>query len=450
MPLAELQLDKLSLPAEQPEAAMEIDPGSTHHDDNATQPRSSQPDHSQPLRSVITAPAPLGTPLADIINSINYGTSPSISICPPDDDIVFEPEYESPLPRNSHPSTSEDSHLSPDSSLTSFRAAGTLRRTITSSANDPRRISCDLQSSFSLVMQSSEMSFDLLNDKISFFGQGQQQESSWPGEHEDDILDFSNNDKVAPMGDEGMMKAEDVSMEDDTFDFAKEKKMMDALGEKYGSIHEERLRPVERAAEAAVANSPKQRGISEVPLPRFTLSPRPSPLKEELIAAKNESELEEELVEPMHIPNIFAQSLSESAGNENQEPIDSEPSRVVKPRRSSIATPGALSRRLSIPALAIFKKAEEPKHKRTVSSASTASSIDTTSRASLARRGSLSSSKASADNTRSTSTATTSLARRGSLSTEWHGIREARTRTNHFIRDDCKLCGQHISLYSQS
>ncbi|KAI0085311.1 hypothetical protein BDY19DRAFT_966527 [Irpex rosettiformis] len=151
MPLAELQLEKLSLPAEQPEAAMDIDPESTHHDDNATQPRSSQPGHSQPLRSVITAPAPFGTPLADIINSINYGSSPSISICPPDDDIVFEPEYESPLPRNSNPSTSDDSHLSPDSSLTSFRTAGTLRRTITSSANDPRRISCDLQSSFSLV-----------------------------------------------------------------------------------------------------------------------------------------------------------------------------------------------------------------------------------------------------------------------------------------------------------
>ncbi len=102
------------------------------------------------------------------------------------------------------------------------------------------------------------MSFDLLNDKVSFFGQGQQAEhehdQSWPGEH--DTADFSpskDESKTTGTGVE-MMQAGDTSMEDDTFDFTKEKSKMDALDEKYGSIHQEQLRAVEKAAEAAVAS----------------------------------------------------------------------------------------------------------------------------------------------------------------------------------------------------
>ena len=58
-------------------------------------------------------------------------------------------------------------HLHPLSTLTQL------------SPDDPRRTSVDLYSSFHLQMQSAEMSFDLLNDKISFLGGAQ--DSFWAG-----------------------------------------------------------------------------------------------------------------------------------------------------------------------------------------------------------------------------------------------------------------------------
>ena len=254
MPLAELQLDDVPPVAKSSESNMDVD-SATSPVDATTRPRDPQSEHCHPFTSVLSAPAPLGTPFADVINSINYGASPSINICPPDEDIVFEPEYESPLGfRLGNSAAAQGPHLSPDSSLPSLLSNENLRREITTGSSDPRRISCDLQTSFSLVMQSTEMSFDLLNDKIPFFGQGQQQESSWPGEHEDENLDYSRDPTGAEVADSSMLKAEDTSMEDDTFDFTKEKQKMDELTDMYGSIHGEQLKAAEKAAAVAVAS----------------------------------------------------------------------------------------------------------------------------------------------------------------------------------------------------
>ena len=65
-------------------------------------------------------------------------------------------------------------HLRPPTTLTQL------------SPDDPRRASVDLYSSFHLQMQSEDMSFDLLNDKISFLGGAQ--DSFWAGA--DDGLEF--------------------------------------------------------------------------------------------------------------------------------------------------------------------------------------------------------------------------------------------------------------------
>lgn len=83
---------------------------------------------------------------------------------------------------------------------------------------DPRRFSVDLHSSFSLQMQSSDMSFDLLNDKISILDHGQ--DSFWSG-----------------------MGSEDA--EDDTMDLARVEMKMKVVAEKYESIKEaEEIKPL--------------------------------------------------------------------------------------------------------------------------------------------------------------------------------------------------------------
>ncbi|TFY66361.1 hypothetical protein EVG20_g4729 [Dentipellis fragilis] len=97
--------------------------------------------------------APVSSPLAAVINSIN-GTSSSpddfsaSTACTPRISII-PPEPSSPSPRGAR--------------------ARPANATSTSSL-DPRRTSVDLQSSFSMQLQCSDSSFDLLNGKISFAG----------------------------------------------------------------------------------------------------------------------------------------------------------------------------------------------------------------------------------------------------------------------------------------
>lgn len=184
--------------------------------------------------------APSGTPLADVINSINNCDCPDINICPPDEDqspSILDNE-------NSFiPDTHSATHLSPAAATT---LGATRRQNVHTYADDPRRASVDLQSSFSLHIQSTDMSFDLLNDRISFFGQ--QQENSY----EDDTLDFGKDLAALQQAAESSSNPEALSADEDTFDFAKEAKKMEALAEQYGTIHEEQLKAAEEAAEAAV------------------------------------------------------------------------------------------------------------------------------------------------------------------------------------------------------
>ncbi|KAI0636008.1 hypothetical protein C8Q77DRAFT_1155735 [Trametes polyzona] len=162
----------------------------------------------QPLRALLAAPQ--GSPLAEVINSINLsalaishdGTPtaekpssldnvatqsgrppspfPEITVCAPETPSM--PEFD--LGRDEKPSGS------PTANGTTLRPPSTLTQL---SPDDPRRTSIDLYSSFHLQMQSSDMSFDLLNDKISFLGNGQ--DSFWAG-GEDAMLDFDEENQV--------------------------------------------------------------------------------------------------------------------------------------------------------------------------------------------------------------------------------------------------------------
>lgn len=99
---------------------------------------------------------------------------PEINVCAPETPSIEHFDVPTNDERASNPPMVPASHLRPTSRLTQLPP------------DDPRRTSVDLYSSFHLQMQSEEMSFDLLNDKISFFGHGQ--DSFWAAG--DDAMEF--------------------------------------------------------------------------------------------------------------------------------------------------------------------------------------------------------------------------------------------------------------------
>ncbi|THH26660.1 hypothetical protein EUX98_g7524 [Antrodiella citrinella] len=184
-PLADIQLDSVlgSIPEPDP-IPVEGSPDSSMWDAADTT-----------IQAVSAAPA--GAPLASIINAINFASlslhSPDSSHEPstPDGQSGFDcpaaPEINVVEADSSHGSPTAPtprrlfgSHLSPSPSSSSF---ATRRLSPTTSATDPRRTSVDLQSSFHLQLQNAEMTFDLMNDKISFLGH----DSFWVGNDEDSV-----------------------------------------------------------------------------------------------------------------------------------------------------------------------------------------------------------------------------------------------------------------------
>ncbi|KAI0671810.1 hypothetical protein C8Q78DRAFT_1078576 [Trametes maxima] len=165
----------------------------------------SPPHDEAPFQALLAAPP--GSPLAGVINSINFSALaisddvsptaryapaleaenlrppspfPEINVCAPETPTVSQFDLgvdEEPVVAP----TTVGSTLRPPSSLTQL------------SPDDPRRASVDLYSSFHLQMQSAEMSFDLLNDKISFLGNGQ--DSFWAG-GDDTMFEFDEEKRV--------------------------------------------------------------------------------------------------------------------------------------------------------------------------------------------------------------------------------------------------------------
>ncbi|KAH9847653.1 hypothetical protein C2E23DRAFT_889754 [Lenzites betulinus] len=163
----------------------------------------------RPIQALLAAPQ--GSPLAEVINSITFAalttsedaSTTAVPGSPHDAEDAISARPSSPFPvitvcAPETPSTPLfDLDRDGGSVEVSAVGASTLRpsSTLTQlSSDDLRRVSVDLYSSFHLQMQSAEMSFDLLNDKISFLGGGQ--DSFWAG-GEDATFDL-DEDNQAP------------------------------------------------------------------------------------------------------------------------------------------------------------------------------------------------------------------------------------------------------------
>ncbi|OCH88554.1 hypothetical protein OBBRIDRAFT_795097 [Obba rivulosa] len=162
-----------------------------------------------PLPIQALTAAPIDAPLSDVINSINM-TSCSISE-PPSSPLSLR----SPLSACIYPSFEcEDEDQDPFPTITvapppptgipeehvitspiayspaPFRDSSldepfprVQRRSPKARMDDPRRMSCDLQSSFNMHLSSADMSFNLLNDRISFLST--EHDSMWAGQEDD-------------------------------------------------------------------------------------------------------------------------------------------------------------------------------------------------------------------------------------------------------------------------
>ncbi|KAH8092667.1 hypothetical protein BXZ70DRAFT_950847 [Cristinia sonorae] len=161
-------------------------------------PDSSMWDEADTIMPSVTA-APANAPLANIINAINFAGLSIHSADPSDEQdsvghavapaiTVVPPEYSHTSPVACTPQRLFASHLAPSPSISS---TATRRLAPTTSAADPRRTSVDLQSSFRLQLQNADMSFDLLNDKISFLGH----DSFWAGTG-DESIDFKKEEEA--------------------------------------------------------------------------------------------------------------------------------------------------------------------------------------------------------------------------------------------------------------
>lgn len=189
-PLADIQLDSVlgSVPEPDPMVVAGSPNSSMLWDDPNT------------LVPVVSA-APSGAPLASVINSINFA---SLSLHSPEPSrelfgrsfghsvtpqiAVTGPESSHTSPVSQTPQRLFGTHLS---SSPSTSALVTRRLSPSTSATDPRRASVDLQSSFRLQLQNADMSFDLLNDKISFLGH----DSFWTGA-DDDSVDYRKEEQM--------------------------------------------------------------------------------------------------------------------------------------------------------------------------------------------------------------------------------------------------------------
>ena len=176
-PLADISLDATPVPRKAAKLTL------TSHD--APDPAVER--YSSPVtvvRATHATLAPTGSPLASVINAINFTEQKAKDgILPTVPEVAVTREWNlgsSTAQLSPSPSTALLTHtLAPESishprdtlATTVARPRPRARAHTTSSpGTDLRRVSVDLQSSFDMQLQCPEASFDLLNDRISFFG----------------------------------------------------------------------------------------------------------------------------------------------------------------------------------------------------------------------------------------------------------------------------------------
>ena len=250
--------------------------------------------------------APATSPLASVINAIN-GTStapptrtsptsasspsssssstptvrptpPQIRVVPPEHLVSAQPPL-SPLDVDSSAPTSPESPSPPRPHITTTGTGPRGGTAASASDLDPRRNSVDLQASFSMHFQCPEVSFDLLNDKISFLGLAQESMMDMDGE--------------------------------DGFDLAGEERAMDALADRLG-----------RASLGASPREPKAKArVSE-----------PRPAKTEALEPDTEVETEDELAVDALVERLRDVQIDPATGD-----------RLLSRRRSSAQPPALIT-----------------------------------------------------------------------------------------------------------
>ena len=243
-PLADLELEKIARASRRPSTIAE-----------------ESGDDASVFDAVPSAPS--STPFANVLNSINLSSlsitdfqdppvasgalaCPDITVCPPEANVAMEL---TPAKLESAADTSCGSSfvfLSPTAytSTPAIPSPGATRRVpVQTSSADPRRTSVDLQSTFSLHMQSADMSFDLLNDKISFLNASN---GSWlivDADKDDDTFEFAK-----------------VNVdEEDTLDLKQAQKRIEGMLQKCEPIREESLDEI-------VVEIPRVKELSTSPL----------------------------------------------------------------------------------------------------------------------------------------------------------------------------------------
>lgn len=176
-PLADISLDATPVPRKVATLAL------NSHDS----PDSAIESYSSPItviRATHATLAPAGSPLASVINAINFTEQKAKdSILPTVPEVAVVGEWNlgsstaqlSPSPSTAllthTPAPESISHLRDTLPATVARPRPRARTHTTSSPEiDLRRVSVDLQSSFDMQLRCPEASFDLINDRISFFG----------------------------------------------------------------------------------------------------------------------------------------------------------------------------------------------------------------------------------------------------------------------------------------
>ncbi|KAI9066237.1 hypothetical protein FKP32DRAFT_1673986 [Trametes sanguinea] len=216
--------------------------------------------------------APQGSPLAEVINSINLSALTVSEDTTPTAEYPPALEVEETRPSSPFPEINicaPETPLRADFDVKQAQATdevpamtgSTLRppETLTQlSPDDPRRTSVDLYSSFHLQMQSVDMSFDLLNDKISFLGNGQ--DSFWAGGEsgDDTMFEFDEENHVPAMEKRRLSISEG----------------QDALAS-FAHVHTPPARKAQ-SEQSSVVRSPTEEA-AKVPLPMSPPSPAPSP-----------------------------------------------------------------------------------------------------------------------------------------------------------------------------
>lgn len=212
-PLADISLDATPVPRKVAKLAL------TSHD----APDSAVERYSSPvtvIRATHATLAPAGSPLASVINAINFTEQKAKNgILPTVPEVAVTGEWNlgsstaqlSPSPSTAllthTPAPESISHLQDTLATTVARPRPRARAHTTSSpGTDLRRVSVDLQSSFDMQLQCPEASFDLLNDRISFGGDLMIDADDFDMRAEEEIMEalakrIKENDAAAKPGD---------------------------------------------------------------------------------------------------------------------------------------------------------------------------------------------------------------------------------------------------------